>query len=374
MAKLFTQKSIKLFLIYLIFCSILCLVFLEIIIRFRANFLYGFDKGSISEIYKIDPKTGLRIPIPNKDIQGKRIHIKINSLGFRGDELDSTKQMDTIRLAVLGASTTFCAEVSENKTTWPEIVKIKLNEKFPNHTFEMINGGVPGYGIASSLINLRHRILHLRPDIIIVYHATNDISSLSRKAAVEQGLIEKSQNHHGSSLASFLCKHSQAFDLIYKNIAIKLRQQNADNSGKLLKFPIENVSPFVSYLDSIRIECEQNDIPLVLFTFSTKFRRKQSPKTQLKNMNTAMYYMPWMAPNTFFEAFELFNKEMFSFAQQYVNVYVDTLHNSIPGDDEHFVDSVHFTDKGSRRMAKRVYDALLHKGLIDSVINLKQQN
>jgi len=317
------------------------------------------------DVYQIDKKTGLRVPIPNKRIMGKKTKIEINSLGFRGDEIAVIKPPNTIRIAVLGASTTFCAEVSENKATWPEIVKIKLNEKFPNHTFEMINGGVSGYGIASSLINLRHRILHLRPDIIIVYHATNDLSSLSRKAAVEEGLIEKSQDHYGSSLASFLCKHSQAFDLIYKNIAIKQRQQNADNSGKLLKFPIENVSPFVSYLDSIRIECEQNSIPLVIFTFSTKFRREQSPKTQLKNMNTAIYYMPWMAPNTFFEAFELFNKEMFSFAQQYVNVYVDTLHNSIPGDDKHFVDSVHFTDAGSEKMAERVFNALLKNKILE---------
>ena len=35
----------------------------------------------------------------------------------------------------------------------------------------------------------------------------------------------------------------------------------------------------------------------------------------------------------------------------------------IPGDATHFVDSIHFTDRGSEAMAERIFDALVAAGL-----------
>jgi len=367
------QKHKTFRLTYWLYLAVIIVVIAEVLVRIQIRYRYGFKHGAIGEIYQLDATTGLRIPIPNLEIEGVKTHININSLGFRGRELSAAKSPHTIRIAALGASTTFCAEVSNNDSVWLEQVRVKLENRFPSYRFEALNGGVPGYGIIASLKNFRRRIVQLEPDIVIFYEATNDISYASRQAAMAMGIINKNQNHYGSALPAFLSRHSQAFDLFYKNIAIVIRQKQASSALKLNNFPTQSAIPFIVCLDSIRQECEKIRAPLLIFTFCTKFRREQAFEQRLANMNTSLYYMPWMAPDTFFEAFDLFNRKIFEFAQQHESVYVDTLHNAIPGDSKHFIDSVHFSDQGCRVMANRVFNALLHEELVQSVITCRQK-
>ena len=46
--------------------------------------------------------------------------------------------------------------------------------------------------------------------------------------------------------------------------------------------------------------------------------------------------------------------------------------HSIPGDDEHFADSVHFEDPGSRRMADRVLAVLADSPALGALVARKQ--
>lgn len=216
----------------------------------------------------------------------------------------------------------------------------------------------------------------MHPDIVLTYHATNDLAEASRQAAIHQGIIKDDSNVFGSPVIQFLSEQSLAFDLIYKNIKILLQKGNTADSRKLSKFPQAYTSSFIANLDSIRQECQKFDVPLVVLTFSTKFRCDQPKEQQSENMNIVIvkYYMPWMTPDLLFEGFSLYNREMFEFAQLHPEVYVDTLHNIIPGDNEHFVDSVHFADKGSRAMADRVFNALLRQKIISDVLRHRKES
>ena len=78
---------------------------------------YGTVTGAGFELV-LDPATGLHIPKPGQTVRG----IRINSQGFRGPEISRVKPPQTVRLAFLGGSTTFCAEVSSNEATWPSLV------------------------------------------------------------------------------------------------------------------------------------------------------------------------------------------------------------------------------------------------------------
>ncbi len=40
---------------------------------------------------------------------------------------------------------------------------------------QVINAGVPGYNTWESLINLEFRVLDLEPDLVVIYHNTNDV-------------------------------------------------------------------------------------------------------------------------------------------------------------------------------------------------------
>src|SRR5262249_19725924 len=63
--------------------------------------------------FDIDPASGLRVPRADQSTK----KIRINSLGFRSPELQTPKPARTVRLAFLGASTTYCAEASSNEAT-----------------------------------------------------------------------------------------------------------------------------------------------------------------------------------------------------------------------------------------------------------------
>lgn len=128
----------------------ICTVFLllaEAGVRIRHKMRYG-DFWGIEETYTLDQVSGLRIPIPG----GRFGPVLINSFGFRGPDITEAKPLGRLRLAFLGGSTTYCAEVSSNEMTWPHLVWKTLHERWISLNFDYINAGVPGYtaGVARS--------------------------------------------------------------------------------------------------------------------------------------------------------------------------------------------------------------------------------
>ena len=83
------------------------LALLEASLRVRQLWKYGSFRPTVSE-FVTDPETGLRILKPGYRGQG----LSINSLGFRGPEIETPKPPGRIRLAFLGGSTTTLVQIS----------------------------------------------------------------------------------------------------------------------------------------------------------------------------------------------------------------------------------------------------------------------
>ena len=119
----------------------------EGVVRVRAWLKHGQAVVRIEDTYRIDEQTGLRVPMPGFTTP----RLTINSLGFRGPELPRDKPPGTYRIAFLGGSTTYCAEVSGDDKTWPYLVVEALKLAHPDRRFDYINAGVPGYTTHESL-------------------------------------------------------------------------------------------------------------------------------------------------------------------------------------------------------------------------------
>ena len=129
-------------------------------LRLRAWIRYGSPATAVRDPMLVyDHDADLLVPRPGYEAKGARINIHINSLGFRGDEITREKPHHTVRIACLGASTTFCAEVSSNHQTWPYLLQQKLRQAYPGVNIEVVNGAVGGYVAADNLKNLEHRVL-----------------------------------------------------------------------------------------------------------------------------------------------------------------------------------------------------------------------
>ena len=177
----------------------------------------------MSEILTADASTGLNIPTPGLTLGA----IRINSLGFRGPELAVPKPPATIRLAFVGASTTFCAEVSSNEMTWPHLVWQRLQTALAPAKFDYVNAGVPGWRVSHSLKNLNIRVAPLRPDVIVIYgHANNDLVFDSGELARRQGLATPRRPGEDG----WLSRHSLLWSHLEKNLTIMLRQQHVQQT------------------------------------------------------------------------------------------------------------------------------------------------
>jgi lysophospholipase L1-like esterase len=67
--------------------------------------------------------------------------------------------------------------VKDWKEAYPEMLEQELGARPGAGEVEVINAGVPGYGMAEILISLEYRVLDLQPDLIIVYENTNDVAA-----------------------------------------------------------------------------------------------------------------------------------------------------------------------------------------------------
>ena len=296
--------------------------------------------------------------------RGKLVNLSINPLGFRGAPFDAQKPNNTIRIACVGASTTFCAESSKDETAWPAQLQRILNERYETN-FEVVNAGVPGYMIEESLVNLRERVLPLNPDLVIVYHANNDMAWDTRELAQQQGITKSNRD---PAIIQFAAKHSMLVDLGYKNIKILFR---GSGQKKLDAIPDDIANRFSAALHEISKTTASANCQLLVSQFATKYRSDQSPEEQTKNADVAFYYMPWMTAAQLTTTMDRYNRAIEEFASSTKTPFVGDI-DSIPADEQHFADCMHFRDTGCEKMAVRFADYLQDSGLAQQLIDESQ--
>jgi len=95
--------------------------------------------------------------------------------GFRGEDL-APKGDGVYRIACVGGSSTYDTEIPDWRLAYPARLEEVLREEHGRGEIEVVNCGVPGYSTFESLVHLQFRVLPVvDPDLILVYHATNDV-------------------------------------------------------------------------------------------------------------------------------------------------------------------------------------------------------
>lgn len=102
---------------------------------------------------------------------GKTHH---NALGFRGPEIAEVKPQGQYRIVCLGGSSTYDTKIEDDTQTFTAQLERQLEQR-GHAQVRVINAGVGAYTSWESLVNLQLRVFNLQPDLIIVYHATNDV-------------------------------------------------------------------------------------------------------------------------------------------------------------------------------------------------------
>lgn len=101
-----------------------------------------------------------------------------NSRGIRNEEFETDKPENTTRVLIIGDSYAFGWGVNRSDR-FSNLLEKKLNEESEN-TYQVINSGVPGYGMEDYFLYLKHRGLKYNPDIVVVNFGPNDWLSRER--------------------------------------------------------------------------------------------------------------------------------------------------------------------------------------------------
>lgn len=98
----------------------------------------------------------------------------VNAHGFRSDPIDVAKPDGTFRVFALGGSTTLSVRTSY-ESTYPAKLQELLRARYPDRTIEVQNAASDWYTTAHSLVNYELRVRAFAPDVVIVFHAVNDL-------------------------------------------------------------------------------------------------------------------------------------------------------------------------------------------------------
>jgi lysophospholipase L1-like esterase len=161
----------------ILFGAVLGLAVVEVALR-----VVGFDDPSLKQAQQFRwiphpflPYAGR--PLGNFTHRNQRYpeveHIEHNSYGFRTHEFPARKDPGDLVVVCFGESTTYGTTAS-NEQTWPARLERILAAHWPQRRVRVYNLGLDMATTTVSVVNLGLIGVHLRPDIVVVYHG-NDL-------------------------------------------------------------------------------------------------------------------------------------------------------------------------------------------------------
>ncbi len=313
------------------------------------------------------------IPAPNYQ-EGSNQH---NSLGFRGDEIEQPKPDGIFRIVCLGGSTTYSA-VDDYTKTYPSLLQDYLHQAGYTN-IEVINAGMVGYTSWETLVNLEFRVLDLDPDLLIIYHAINDVymrivwppdayrgdnsgartlrlqsvqmppiweySTLFRMAAVAGGIVQP----HSAVDWQFIDYPPTA----YADLFLEQKTLGTYPSGVFDEVTAETMveeNPPVFFernLMNIAAIANAHEIDVVLLTFAYGFAN--NPRVSSPEFQKGIAEGNEVVERVAVEA----------------GVYLYDFANTMPPDRKYYAsDGHHFTEEGNELRASLIGDYLIELGIL----------
>jgi len=294
---------------------------------------------------------------------------EINSLGFRGKEIDLRKKEGLIRIVCLGLSETFGVYESKDKE-WPSQLREMLGDQFPN--VEVINVSVAAQKLMKRKDYVREYVLPLKPDIMVtVQGSLLPIMDFIRELE-DRPLKEKNRRKTGKRvflrfreatrkcLPKWLVTRLSLWEL---RRAVRKKEKKHLINGKLLdRVPEKFILEFENHIRSFIHFLRENHIVPVVLTFP--YLLTASNKELYKDiMLAARRLCVVLSEEGIVDASESLSDITMRIAEEENVAYTDN-HRLIPKTLEYFVDYSHYTDKGAEFIAKNVYDLLIRRELI----------
>jgi hypothetical protein len=132
--------------------------------------------------------------------------VRINSIGLRGPEIPE-KAKGEIRILLMGDSFPFGIGVPEDRALAAQLEAQLAGEAPPGRSYRVINMGVVSYNTQQELRQLQEIGLGLKPDLVLLAYAANDIEPVMWVFEKRRGwLINAAQRSYAVSLLAFAAR------------------------------------------------------------------------------------------------------------------------------------------------------------------------
>jgi lysophospholipase L1-like esterase len=273
--------------------------------------------------------------------------ISINSLGFRGREIEREKG-DAYRIVALGESTTFGCTLGLEDKPWPALLEQMIRGRLnPPRPVEVINAGVPGYTLEDNLHRLAKDVLPLKPDMIISYHGYNGFPLLDESLPIVHGPAPPVYWPRPLTMVA-------NFEYRLKVLRYRQRQTarpapHAQTVSDMMKTKYAG-----AYGELVQI-AKTNHVRLVLANFAMAVN-SQSDQDVIEFYRAGFPFVKWQI-----EANRLHSVLVQEIAQQNPAVCLVDTHPALDGEHEKFVDLVHLTQEGRRQLAEAFFAGIRTK-------------
>ena len=300
--------------------------------------------------------------------------IKTNSLGLMDVEYREKKEND-FRILVLGDSFVWGGYGTTLNQTFVKIVERKLNDLSSKTNYQVINGGIPGYGTDQQLLLLTEKAYRLDPDLVILsFFVGNDflnnletneltvIDGVTVSNIPGEKFIEKLRAFLLLNLHSYRIVEKGAInmfgDFIQKHISGIFQQE--DYQAGLFLNPISKemkiqYSLTGAILDKMKTYLESSDIRFALLLIPLKYQVDDGLKEAFVRNSYGI--------DEDFD-FEIPQKEIIGWGFQNEVVVIDLLPQlkSLNNDNDFYWKlNPHFNVEGNEVVGDIVYNGLVDK-------------
>ena len=291
---------------------------------------------------------------PNfKNVYGKLAHTKE---GFRKTlDVDSIiKYLDshkkTFKIVCIGGSTTQCSDIDNFDETWPALIDSNLKKNSVDAT--VINFGVGAWSTIQSHLRCLTWFSKIKPDLVIFYHAKNDLTPLVNGNLNENFIYPDYQN----VVTQFNERYITNFSKIFLFIPIILFIYYFYHFKKYSKGLLGIYKPIAMQNELGMNRLDDNFINSILL-------RHESIVNLCKQINSNVLYIPEIVIDGIYRdvliknLFPKLNKNLI----KYDNLEWFDIDKVMPKTKDIFWDKMHFTIKGNRIFADIISKKILDK-------------
>jgi lysophospholipase L1-like esterase len=317
---------------------------------------------------------------------------EINSLGFRGKEIDLEKKEGHIRILCFGVSETFGFYESKDME-WPSQLGEILSNRFPK--VEVINASVVGLNLKRNKDYAEKYLLPLKPDIMIILQTyliyfkelmrggeRKDLANKVKKKKARNLKDEGDEKWVGYDLTK-IRKIGSVFPKLGETIERCLGEQLSTRirlwrlRGRIRKKEKKHLfhkKPMDEVPENMILEFEkdlrlfvrylkENRIVPILSTYPALITPHNKDIHESILLATRLTFSIELSEEGVLDATQKANDAARRIAKEENLAFIDNDH-LIPKTLEYFGDNFHYTDKGSKFIAKNFYNLLNHYQLI----------